>query len=677
MLGKHTGEGVQLSNRGSRHRGAGGNTGAQSDLQVSDSSRDDRQSRIREALAIWIEGRRPELAEVAQSLATAIHPWPDWPLSSAVLLEFLDELDEGRNATHPDSREVAADRLLRLVEVLRHAGEGPADLVEMYEKSATDLGESLASDEIRSPSEISDAVACPSASNLMAEQASTGRWPAGATAGGDFDRQDLLAVLVGSACRSGSLDLGVNLGGGEAKIDLLQLVNAVGTHAPLASFDRWLGAAESRVATLVAHRVFLSGAKSTLQELGDEWDLSRERVRQMEVKVRESIDERLGQMLHAAARPLESARSFVLPRQRHDLLVGLVLGKTRYPTQASAAVREYSGPWIHDGDWVYHETLRDEVAVARDAVLDSADQHGVLAEDAPAHLDGLFASEDDQLLYFRSALEIVQLSGYWAVRESLRTRVVASLRRIGRPATKSEIAEVADLDEGARLGSTLSVLDGIVRADKERWGFEAWVDDEYDGIAGEIDQRIEAHSGSVAVASLLDELPRKFGVSENSVMMYLQTPAYVVEEGFIRRSEPGSFNAAPPSKWSDAYHSGGAWGQVVQIEPRHLEGYSLKVRFDIAYANGLRPGCDLRVPVAGTDLSASIIWRPHDVSGGIDVGRVSNALADLGFGAGDLVLVLPTSTGVLIREPLAAIDSTQGESEAAHGDPLLDLLREE
>ena len=157
-------------------------------------------------------------------------------------------------------------------------------------------------------------------------------------------------------------------------------------------------------------------------------------------------------------------------------------------------------------------------------------------------------------------------------------------------------------------------------------------------------------------------------------MMYLQTPAYVLEEGFVRYAEADEFKPAPASKWADAFHVDGTWGQRLQVEQRHLEGYSLKVRFDIAFANGLRPGSDLRVPIAGTNQVASVIWRAHDSSWGIDVGRVSQALNDLGFVPGDLVLVLPSPTRVRIREPLAEVDDRPADDDVVHSDPLLDLL---
>ena len=56
-------------------------------------------------------------------------------------------------------------------------------------------------------------------------------------------------------------------------------------------------------------------------------------------------------------------------------------------------------------------------------------------------------------------------------------RVKAALLSIGRPATREEIAQRCGLDSN-RIGSQLSVIPGVTRADKSRWGLAEWIDDE-------------------------------------------------------------------------------------------------------------------------------------------------------------------------------------------------------
>jgi hypothetical protein len=215
--------------------------------------------------------------------------------------------------------------------------------------------------------------------------------------------------------------------------------------------------------------------------------------------------------------------------------------------EVAAAIVWSTGPWILDGEWLYHESLAPRIRQAIETARESADQYGLLRQHGLDSFDGLFLSDADQARYLSESMGVVSMSGFWSLRDTMRSRVAAALLRIGRPATKLEIGEEAGLTDESHIGSQLSNLPGIVRADKDRWALEDWVDDVYGGIVGEINQRIDANHGSVPVASLLFEIPRRFGVSETSVSLYLQTPAFVVEDGLVSLENSSGSGKLTPS----------------------------------------------------------------------------------------------------------------------------------
>jgi hypothetical protein len=174
--------------------------------------------------------------------------------------------------------------------------------------------------------------------------------------------------------------------------------------------------------------------------------------------------------------------------------------------EVAAAIVWSAGPWIVDGEWLYHESLAPRIRQAIETARVSADQYGLLRQHGLESFDDLFLSAADQARYLSESMGVVSMSGFWSLRDSMRSRVAAALMRIGRPATKLEIGEAAGLADEARIGSYLSALPGVVRADKDRWALEDWVDDVYGGIVEEINQRIDANHGSVPVASLLFEI---------------------------------------------------------------------------------------------------------------------------------------------------------------------------
>lgn len=659
-------------------------TNAGRSAKVTQDQGDGTQSRIRETIAVWISDRAEIPGVVAADMALGVHPWPDQELSTECRRRVLDEMHPMCNLCHPDGREVVADRLLRLADTLRGL-VSDSSVVLGYEQAAHRLASTM-SNHGASP----DPAVFAAFLNPLGIGPTLGL-PLGppARAGVEWDEEppddhqkvnmDLAVSAVDAACRSGSLDLGVILGHNSVGASIALLLDASGLPALLTRFDLWFGVLDARTVEVLRRRVFTFDEQPTLQELGSEWGVSRERVRQLEAKARESVDRVFGPTLQAASRALAPLTRYLLPAQRFIEIARSVGSSMTNSEEVSAAVVLVAGPWVTEDGWTYHQSLAPGLLAGKQAVLATADEHGLLSEDSQFHLSGLFASEEDQFAFFTSSMGVVELFGFWAERDSQRSRVAAALRSIGRPATKAEIAAVAGIDSDGRVGSTLSALPGVVRADKERWALESWVDDPYDGIVAEIQQRIDANAGSVAIAVILDELPRRFGVSESSVHAYLQTTAFHVEDGFVSRMQPGAFEASPPSKWPDAFRHNGVWGQRVRVEQRHFEGYSMKVRFDIAYANGIRPGDELRVRAVGTTSLVSVIWREHDATRAVDVGRVAEALRTMGLVPGQEVLLCPSPSEVVFARADEIPDEpnlTLVDLEIAVHDPLLDLLGE-
>lgn len=637
--------------------------------------------RLRVNLAAWIRERRADLTDLVNELALGIHPWPDCELSDDAQLDVINELSPLANVRHQDVCEIVADRLLRLADVFR---EHDLDqrLITEYDAAAHRLAGAVSAHRLMGEVDLEGVATDPIGLGLVASaswQYYFDEHVKQLTGKHRFVEYAAVTAIVAAVCHSGSVDLGANLGQEKVGTSMALVVEASGFPHILLEFDQWFDSTDIRTREILLDRVFALDEALKLKDVGRRWNLTRERIRQLEVKSLEAIESAFGPSLRAAATVLNPMTNVVLPSRRFALVTRLLATSAIHRDAVAAAIAWAAGPWLRDGDWIYHESLTARLKQAKAAIYESADQYGLLAMDAPAFLDGLFTRRHDQLKFFRTALGLVEMSGYWSIRDSQRIRIVASLKRIGRPATRAEIAKEAGVSEEARVGSALSGLSGIVRADKERWAFADWVDDAYDGIVGEINQRIDANAGSVAVATLLEELPRRFGVSESSVHAYLQTPAFEVVEGFVCHAEHGFFVASPPSKWSDAFQYKGLWGQRLRIEQRHLEGYSLKVRFDIAYANGVRPNDDLIVPLDGDDYRVSVIWRAHDATWSIDVGRISGALLSRGLRPGDDVLVCPSPDKVILdkwNDSLAAKGRASDSLEIRHRDPLLDLLEE-
>lgn len=257
---------------------------------------------------------------------------------------------------------------------------------------------------------------------------------------------------------------------------------------------------------------------------------------------------------------------------------------------------------------------------------------------------------------------LLRLSGRLALRDTARARARAALISIGSPATKEEVARQCGLDP-ARAGAQLSAMDGVVRADKNRWGLSEWIDDEYEGIAAEIVQRIEEDSGATRLERLLEELPRMFGVSENSVRSYVATPKFSLADGYVSLADSSSITLRPLADAVHGYTADGRPYWRFRLENRYFDGYSVSgLPPEIAKALGCEPDGRTRVsisePAGCKPISTN--W-PLASNAGANVGYLSEPLRRLGARSGQYaLLVIDGPDSVSIR--LEALDADKADS---------------
>jgi hypothetical protein len=160
------------------------------------------------------------------------------------------------------------------------------------------------------------------------------------------------------------------------------------------------------------------------------------------------------------------------------------------------------------------------------------------------------------------------------------------------------------------------------------------------------------------------------------------------------------FEPRHPRGLGRAVEVAGHWGQRVLLRERHFEHYSIAVGLDVAYANGLRPGDDLLLPVRGSNDRVTLSWLPTSPNRTVRISGASRLLTALGVEPGDEAVLVPTpheiviltttaELGAAVRQSRMSAEARRAQvphpgSELASGepmpqpvgeDPLLDLLR--
>ena len=278
--------------------------------------------------------------------------------------------------------------------------------------------------------------------------------------------------------------------------------------------------------------------------------------------------------------------------------------------------------------------------VLKQAVDHSIDDVGIIDERAlRAKLAGSRWDQHLPELINRAGLE--RVSGYLVRRPTARARVKAALLKIGSAATKSELAERSGLTE-SQVAGALSSIASVARSDKNRWGLREWIDDVYEGIPAEIMQRIAEDGGSTRLNRLLEELPRLFGVSESSVRVYLSTPAFCVEHGWVRPADEPHFSIGRFADVATGQDNNGDPYWQFLVESQHLRGFSIvgippELASTLGCSFGSKTTARVRSPAGSRDVAVN--WRKTSVTGP-EIGRIANALRMIGAREGDRVCLV-------------------------------------
>ena len=312
----------------------------------------------------------------------------------------------------------------------------------------------------------------------------------------------------------------------------------------LLALEEFLGVLSPLERLVFEHRVATRKPLS-LKRVGQEANLTRERIRQVQKALEKNLRHPGGMgadvqwwlgaiaaIVHQSAGPvtaeseLEDRISAFFPDGGQVRSTASVARAARQLLRKELGYRCTDGVCLDAAAFAVVENLK---ATARSI----ADDAGLIDEqELRAHLlDETWWPHWETLV---GQCRLHRLSDRLALRDTKKARLKAALLLIGRPATKEELREICGAAAPTRVSNYLSAMTGVVRADKKRWGLAEWVEDEYEGIPAEIVQRIEEDAGATRLERLIEELPRLFGVSENSVRSFCNAAMFVVDDGWIR-----------------------------------------------------------------------------------------------------------------------------------------------
>lgn len=440
---------------------------------------------------------------------------------------------------------------------------------------------------------------------------------------------------------------------------------------------------DNRERMILARRVFPVATKLTLDELGRALDVTRERVRQLEVRIRAQIDDRLAAgdscaaIEHAAAKLRRSLGTIATDATMREALAAHVGDEMADADLRRAVLRALAGPYrFEDGFW----QRDDPLASLKTGLLERADEP-LTSDD----IDALLASADVADTSRGAVSAVLPLRAFderylvWV--GGLQDKACRILQLHGEPMSREELYEAMGPDD-VNFRSMVNAIqsdDRFRRLGLNRYGLAAWGGEEYTTIADEIEQAIDRRGGRADLNEIVEELVELFGVSAQSVRSYAASRRFHRDgDGALVIAPAGALAAAvahmPAELDRDLVACAGSWAVRVVVDRDVLRGSGRPTRSAIAQAAGVRPGDSRTIELANG--SAAISWRATQPAFGSTRGLVEV----LGCAAGDMLFVPLTDGESAYAVARSAVDAASGLRRVAlevgviDADDRLDLI---
>lgn len=465
--------------------------------------------------------------------------------------------------------------------------------------------------------------------------------------------------------------------------DILQLVD--GTELPPRLRRRWLRLSAARLEALSAKpldigaivsellnqvdprlrrilrdHVWPSPVRATLEELGEHFGMTRERVRQIETRgvseLRGLLEEEHFAPIFDRAFDLRRRLGTALPRQSSALAKAKRWSIRDIEPEDKADGWDFllwlAGPYRESDDWLVVGGGGPDPKGAE--LRKRAESSGFVSDETVATVleEAGIRTEWHEPWVARCGRFRPVEGGLLDASGGILDQVLRYLEFRGVPLTIEEILEaIGRTDASVRsVRQRLFEHQRVARVSKTEVGLREWGGDEFTTIPDEMAEEIERAGGSLLLDALVERLVEAFGVSPTSVRMYAARPMFITDQhGSVRvraaDDEPyelrddlstvaGCYELSPTTA---------AWR--VRVDRDVLRGSGRHIPEQLAGWLRLRPGSALTLSNRMHPLPLS--WRPW---GQPNVGSLKSFADELGAAMGDwLILVFDRSGTVEVR----------------------------
>ena len=380
--------------------------------------------------------------------------------------------------------------------------------------------------------------------------------------------------------------------------------------------------------------------QQTLETVGENLNLTRERVRQIQARISQKIDE-----------AMEDESKQILAQLATQC--GDMISEADYSSTLENVLGTCSDPWdvvylaylLHKSDYKPIRGVR--VAPSAQEFLNIAKPNVPKCKEARMVDVGPIRKIDPEYWYKYRALIVQCLgltllpNGSVSTRDTLPMRVIDALTYLGSPATKEEIAQLTGISERALL-SRLWCIDEIVKVANNLWTLKTPGLTKYVGVVDMIEQILNEENGECSTDYLREEIRKRCNVKNSSVNTFLATSQFVVKNGRVRLRQEDEVYLRPIWETIDGRLSNGSPYWTFTVQERHLLGNSV-TGFPPELANdlGIEPNSyawvPVNVPFGCRDLK--VTWRLASANG-VHIGYLRDVFEHLNCSAGQVLRLI-------------------------------------
>ena len=347
---------------------------------------------------------------------------------------------------------------------------------------------------------------------------------------------------------------------------------------PYSSIEMWAMQLSPRGRAILLGRMASTPTRYTLQEISEAFGITRERIRQLEVRLRNKLEKFLKSEdalpVRWRAETIRQRVGVASPNNVVEDLLEPPSGCIDY----RAIVLNLAGPYSESNGWTMLTAAKNGDPTSK--IFDQTDEVGRIDQDLASNLLSAWGMDERYHQTWLTRESTIKLFNGQLVRwgSSIPDRMAFALADIGHPTDVDDlIAHVAERGTRGSVVNALSFDPRFTKVDPSNWALASWGLPEYSGVPYEIRNLLEANGGLMQINKVIAHMSSVFGVREATSKAYCYAPMFVAEGDTLRLRTPDD---GPSTRDVDAikntkgvFHLGaGRVSLLVRIDTNILRG---------------------------------------------------------------------------------------------------------